>query len=345
MASYPDFEPEVFTISGDTEKRTLYLTGQMGSMFNRAIQGDYAPGSIFKMATAIAALESGNVTITEKINDTGIYPLAYKPRCWYYNDYKKGHGLLNVSDAIKKSCNYFFYEMGNRMGIDTLAKYATYFGLGQKTGIELPSETSGTLASRESDYAKNNGWYLGDTLSAVIGQSVNDFSPMQIAKYISILCNGGKKINPTIIRQIVNVDGSEVPKDEIESFVNQKLGLEEQVIESMEFKEENIKAVLEGMRSVAMESGGTAYNIFKDFEIEIGGKTGSAEAGTFTNAWFAGFAPFDNPEIAVVVLVENGGHGNYTGEVVREIIREYFGMNTESVIESVQAVPYIEMQN
>ena len=125
----------------------------------------------------------------------------------------------------------------------------------------------------------------------------------------------------------------------------EKLGITDDGQEELNIKQENLDAVLEGMKSVTSETGGTAYSIFKDFNIEVGGKTGSAEAGKNVNAWFAGFAPFDDPEIAVVVMVENGGHGNYTAEVVRDIIAEYYGMNTNNVNEDMTAKPYVEIAN
>ncbi len=347
MASYPDFEPEQFVGGIKSDVWAMYRDNTAKPLTNKAVQDAYAPGSIFKMASAIAGLESGAITLYEKINDTGVYYLGNNNwKCWYWTDYHRGHGYLNVSDAIKHSCNYFFYETGKRMGIDTLAKYARYFGLGTKTGIELPSETSGTLASQESKQEKyKEQWYQGDTLSAVIGQSLNNFSPLQMVKYIGMVANGGHKVNPTIVKAIKNSNGTEVPKDEIRKYVNQKLGLSEDNSEVLDIKQENIKAVLEGMKSVTSETGGTAYNIFKGFNIEVGGKTGSAEAGKNVNAWFAGFAPFDEPEIAVVVMVENGGHGNYTAEVVRDIIAEYYGMNTNNVQEDITAKPYVEIVN
>lgn len=347
MASYPDYEPEQFIGGIKPEVWASYRDNQAKPLTNKAVQDAYAPGSIFKMVSAIAGLESGAITRTEKINDTGVYRLGNNEwKCWYWTDYHRGHGYLNVSDAIKHSCNFFFYETGRRMGIDTLAKYARYFGLGTKTGIELPSETAGVLASQESKKERmNEQWYQGDTLSAVIGQSLNSFSPLQMVKYIGMLSNGGKKINPTIVKSIRNSDGTEVTREEIRKYVDEKLGLTNNDTEEITIQQANIDAVLEGMKSVTSETGGTAYNIFRGFNIEVGGKTGSAEAGKNVNAWFAGFAPFDDPEIAVVVMVENGGHGNYTAEVVRDIIAEYYGMNTNNIQEDITAKPYVEMLN
>lgn len=342
LASYPDYEPSLFYNGITQAKYDEYLS--QNALYNRAIQGSYAPGSIFKMVTAVAGLETGVITPKERINDTGVYTKYNQSwKCWYYTDYHRGHGYVNVSDAIQKSCNYFFYEVGDRLGIERLSKYARHFGLGEKTGIELPSETEGTLASLENSEEKNKTWNPGDTLNAAIGQGDNDFSPLQMARYLSILVNGGNKIDISIIKSVLRADKTEVDKTEIEQFVNNKLGITPVEDDDIEISQENIDVVLEGMRSVALERGGTAYAVFKDFGIEIGGKTGSAETATDdVNAWFAAFAPYDDPEIAVIVMIENGGHGSYSAQVVKDIIAEYFGMNSNGVQEDMTAIPYTE---
>ena len=149
------------------------------------------------------------------------------------------------------------------------------------------------------------GGVFGDTLNAAIGQGFNSFTPIQMARYLSVLVNGGKQVKPSIVKTIINADGTEVAKDKIQEAVNKKIGsVDEQ--EDIEISEENLTAILEGMRGVTTESGGTAYKIFKNFNIELGGKTGSAQKENGpANAWFVGFAPYDNPEIAVVVIIEN----------------------------------------
>lgn len=346
MASYPNYDPADFVGGISTEKWNQYNTDSAKPLMNKAVQNSYEPGSIFKMVTAIAGLESGAITTTEKINDTGIYSkYGEKWPCWYYTDYHRGHGYLNVSQAIERSCNYFFYETGDRMGIETLAKYARYFGLGQKTGVELASEASGAMATPE--YAETVGvtWTKGQTINASIGQGLDNFSPLQMAKYISMLANGGQDIDVTIVKSIIKPDGTEASRKEINDFVNQKLGLVDEENEDITISQKTMNAVLEGMRSVTTDETGTAYSRFQDFGIAVGGKTGSAESyddngNEIVNAWFAGFAPYDDPEIAVVVMVENGGHGNYTAEAVVEIMEEYFGMNTQEVQEDMSAVNY-----
>lgn len=351
MASYPTYNPADFVGGISTENWNNYNNNSAHPLVNKAVQNSYSPGSTFKMVTAIAGLESGAIDLRTRINDTGVYTKYrdFQPRCWYYTDYHRGHGWLDVSGAIEKSCNYFFYETADRMGIDTLARFAKYFGLGSKTGVELPSEASGSVASPETKaklHSDDPSWYAADTLQAAIGQNDNSFSPVQMARYISILANGGNRIDPTIVRTVRRSDGSEVSREEIESFVNQKLGVEEEQVEDIDINQDYLDAVLAGMESVTQDSSGTAYVRFKDFGISVGGKTGSAEAaGDKVNAWFVGFAPFENPEIAIVVIVENGGHGNYTAEVVRDIMEEYFGMNVETIEEDMTAEPYVQIMN
>lgn len=345
MCSYPDFEPQLFVDGISNEKWNEYTQEGRSALLNRAIQTACAPGSVFKMATAVAGLESGAITSTETINDTGKYYYGGTNwRCWSYTDYGVGHGYLNVSGAIKHSCNYFFYETARRMGIDTLVKYARYFGLGSKTGIELVGEEAGLLASKETSEALGKPWYGGDTLNAAIGQGDNSFTPVQVAKYIAMVTNGGHDIDVTLIKKIIKADGTEIDKTEIDNFINEKLGTKPQKKEDMNISQETISAVLEGMKSVTTETGGTAYSVFKDFNIEVGGKTGSAEAGKNVNAWFAGFAPYENPEIAVVVFVENGGHGYYIANVAKAIFESYFG-STEEIIEDRTAKPYTSQAN
>lgn len=342
MASYPSYEPQWFVGTLQSDKWDYMNDNETHPLLNKTIQGTYEPGSTFKMITAIAGLETGAITTKERINDTGIYKkYGIEMKCWYYTSYHKGHGYLNVTQALQHSCNYFFYETGDRMGISTLAKYALHFGLGKRTGIELPSEKEGTVASKNI-----NG--LGDTLNAAIGQGNNSFTPIQIAKYISSIANGGTVVQPSIVKTILNSDGTEVSQDEIRKFVNNKLGITEEN-DGIEISQESIQVAKEGMRMATSEAGGTAYKIFKDFKVEVAGKTGSAEAGTdankndLVNAWFVCFAPFENPEVAIVVMIENGGHGNYAAEVARDVLDQYFGNNEVTEInESIIAKPYTE---
>ena len=281
-ASYPTYEPQWF-VGGISQENWAYLRDdKRRPQLNKSIQATYAPGSIFKMVTAIAGLETGVITEKERINDLGIYTRysTYKPKCWYFTSYGRGHGYLNVTQALQHSCNYFFYETAYRMGINSVTKYALHFGLGNKTGIELPSEATGTVATKKEQI-----------LQSAIGQGENDYTPIQIAKYISSIANGGTIVKPTIIKSILNSDGTEISKEEINKYTNEKLKIET-TNDGITINPQSIQIAKEGMRMAASEAGGTAYNVFKKFNIEVAGKTGSAEAGKdknskdVVNAWF-----------------------------------------------------------
>ena len=326
MASYPTFKPEVFIggISSDDWKDLQ----SNNKLYSRAFQGAYAPGSTFKMVTATAALESEVVKETEYVNDRGVYPYAHNPVCWYYTSYHTGHGKVNIKQAIQKSCNYFFYEMGRRLGIDKLEQYAKYFGLGQKTGIEL-SDTAGSLASKETAKSKNRNWYLSDTLSAAIGQSYNSFSPLQMARYISIVANGGEHINATIVKNIKDAEGNEVSREELREYINNLLNENPDSVEDLKISQKSLDTVKAGMRLVT-SPGGTAYSAFADFNKSVAGKTGSAQAkatsdgSDIANGWFVGFTPYKDPEVAVVVILEDGAKDSYAAKVARTILDAYY---------------------
>ena len=343
MASYPDYNPQLFIDGISQEQYDSYKEGK--NLVNRAISGVYSPGSIYKMVTATAGLETGAITTKTKINDTGVYPKFGNPVCWYWRSYRRGHGYLNVTQAIQKSCNYFFYETGYRAGIENIVKYAEYYGLGMKTGIELLGEEIGTISRPEIVEARGEVWTPGYTLSAAIGQGDNGFTPIQMARYISSLANGGNRVDVTLIKNIMKPDGTEVDKKELENYVNERLGYTPTEVEDLNIKEENIDAILEGMKGVT-EDGGTAYSTFAGFDIEVAGKTGSAETGDpdKVNGWFVGFAPFDDPEISVTVLIENAGSGGFTAETARDIMAEYFGMNANEVKEDMTAIPSTQVQ-
>jgi len=343
MASYPDYNPQLFIDGISQEQYDSYKEEK--NLVNRAISGVYSPGSIYKMVTATAGLETGAITTKTKINDTGVYPKFGNPVCWYWRSYRRGHGYLNVTQAIQKSCNYFFYETGYRAGIENIVKYAEYYGLGMKTGIELLGEETGTISRPEIVEARGEVWTPGYTLSAAIGQGDNGFTPIQMARYISSLANGGNRVDVTLIKNIMKPDGTEVDKKELENYVNERLGYTPTEIEDLNIKEENIDAILEGMKGVT-EDGGTAYSTFAGFDIEVAGKTGSAETGDpdKVNGWFVGFAPFDDPEISVTVLIENAGSGGFTAETARDIMAEYFGMNANEVKEDMTAIPSTQVQ-
>lgn len=277
--------------------------------WNRAISGTYAPGSTYKILTSVAALEENIITPTDKITDKGKYTYYkdYQPVCHIYPG---SHGSVNVSDAIKVSCNYFFYDVGRRLGIDKLEEYSRKFGLGELTGIEIPGESSGVAASKTTREKRGEIWYPGDTLQASIGQSDNLYTPLQLCNYLATVVNGGTRYKTHLLYKIKNhKDGS----------VEETLP---EIIEQTDIKPENYKAIMKGMRSVTED--GTASSTFRDFEISVGGKTGTAEVTGSNNALFVAFAPYEDPQIAISVVVEHGAHGNYIAPVAKEVFEEYF---------------------
>ena len=334
MASYPNYNPSLFIGGISSSNWNNYLNDSRHVLVNKAIADQSAPGSTFKMVTAIAGIQSGAIDTQTKINDTGRYTFYkdYQPYCWK----RSGHGWLNVTQAIERSCNYFFYETGRRAGIDAIDEVAHSFGLGQKTGIELPGEISGILASPQTE----KEWTGGKTIQAAIGQLNNAFTPLQMAKYTAMIANGGKNLDVTIIKSIKNSDGTEVSRNELDTFISQTLNKNTNSGSDLTISDENLNAIKEGMKGVTSDDAGTAHTAFANFNIEVGGKTGSASTGkgSNANAWFVGFAPFDDPEIAVAVYVKNGQHGSNTAPIARDIFAQYLGMNSSSVTEDMTAM-------
>lgn len=335
MASYPDYDPNVF-VKGVSNAEWKELNNESKPMFNRNILGLYSPGSIFKMVVAVAAMEEGVIDENTIIKDEGIYTKYTnpQPKCWIWSpSTRRTHGEINVADAIKYSCNYFFYQVSELLGIEKIEEYAKLFGLGEKTGIELPGEKKGIVAGKTYSESVNKKWLPGHTLSAAIGQSDNTFTPIQIARYIAILANGGTRIKPHIIKNVINSDGTEVSKEELTEYFEETLGVttDSEYPEKIDISKITLKKIFEGMESVTGDSGGTAYSTFKDFEIKVAGKTGTVQVGNKDdNAWFLGFAPYDNPEIAICAVIEQGSHGTYTAPIIKAILEEYFVIKEES---------------
>ena len=347
MCSYPTFEPEVFL--GVLKNDVWKDINDNSKLLNTAVQSQNAPGSTFKMAVAAAALEEGVVTESEYVYDRGIYPYGHNPVCWYYTEYKRGHGNVNVKTAIQKSCNCFFYEMGRRLGVDTIAKYARYFCLGEKTGIELTGEASGIVASTEEARRRGETWYESNVLSAAIGQSYNNYSPLQMARYVSMIANGGNYIRPTLIKEIKDINGNKISDEEIDNYVNELLGINTEYNPEVQVSEQTLNTIKSGMRLVT-SSGGTAYTVFKDFDYSVAGKTGSAQArtsekGEIANGWFVGFTPYDNSQVAVVVFIEDGASNSSAAKAAKKILEAYYNADiqeTENLREDMSAQIYVE---
>ena len=325
MASYPTFNPNDFVSGIKYSKWKKISENKVKPMFNRVISGTYSPGSTFKMLSALAGLDSKVVTTTEKIKDNGRYEYGNHPMCWVYSYYGRNHGYINVTGAIKVSCNCYFYEVGRRMGIDNLVKYAKMFGLGSKTGIELYGESAGIVAGAN----KEMDWYLGDTLSAVIGQSYNSYTPIQLANYISTLANGGTLNKVSVVKDVTTNEYENISKEQIASYIEEIMGYKF-ISTKLQLNEQHVDAVVEGMKSVTSEQGGTSYIVFKNSDIEVAGKTGTAQVSQGTpNGIFVGFAPIENPQIAVVAIVEHGDSGSAVANIVKPILEEYFDISKD----------------
>ena len=272
------------------------------------------------MLMGVAGLEEEKITPKEKIVDTGIYKGGHNPHCWLYDRNGRTHGSINVSQAIQVSCNVFFYETGKRLGISTINEYAKMFGLGQKTGIEIAGEKYGTVAG---DNYNENKWYLGQTLSAAIGQESNSFTPISMVNYISSIANGGTLNRVKLVKNIKGNDNISISNLELNEYIEEYTKVET-LEKELNIEKENIEAVRYGM-SLVTSQGGTSYSIFKNLNVKVAGKTGTAQVqGKTSNGIFVGFAPYDNPEIAVYAIVEQGGEGTYVANVVKPIFEEYF---------------------
>lgn len=326
IASWPTYD--VTTI---IENYSDLLKAENAPLFNRALMGAYAPGSVFKPCTAIAALSEGIVNTEEEIKCEGVYTRyaseGYAPECWIWSSIPGEHythGELNVTGALLNSCNYFFYSVGNFLGIDNLEKYARDFGLGESTGIELV-ETKGNMSSEDThmDYAGTE-WRIGDTLQAAIGQSDSIFSPLQLAEYCAAVANSGTRHSASILKSVRNYDYSE------EVFTRQS-----EVMSTVTSAQYNWDAVHDGMFEVANNWQNEAvakYFIDLPQSQRAAAKTGTAQKGEniVNDAIFICYAPFDDPEVAVAIVVERGKAGANCAFMARQILDVYFNIKSYS---------------
>jgi len=315
MASYPDFDPRVF-LENDAAAINALWNDPNSPILNRATSGRYAPGSTYKPLVAVAALESGVIT-----PETLIYcPYREEIGGMMFTNLEGNQKYINLERALATSSNMFFYKVGVQTGIDNIVKWAKIFGFGRETGIEI-GEQIGSLASKE--YKKLNfgeDWYPANTAMASIGQLYNAFTPIQIANYISTIANGGKKFTPHLIKMAVDGNGK---------IVKEYSGEYEEVPVS----KKTLHAVHKGMIAVANAQDGTAVNAFKDFPFKVAAKTGTSETGyeatSSSNGLFVCYAPYDDPQIAIAVVVEHGVWGSWTAPIARDIMMEYFRLNEE----------------
>ena len=306
LASYPTyslstFRQDIAALSSDSVRRPLW---------NRATQASYAPGSTLKPLTAIAALESGATTVREKLYDTGkwVYPgySASYTYCWK----RSGHGSLNVRGAIMNSCNYYFAEMGYRMGMDTLREYYAKFGLGSPTGIEI-GDTAGRLPSQ------NEGENLAPW--AAFGQANQEYSPLQLANYIATLCGGGDRYATHLLKNVRSSGSGAL-----------EYVYDAEPVETIAMSSENLSAVLAGMHDLATDGAVSQY--FKDCIVDAAAKTGTVQTGDTknNNGAFVCFAPYDDPQIAVAIVIEKGGSGAALASTAVQVLNAYFSNTSAS---------------
>lgn len=316
LASYPSYNPNTFRLDYPELSKD-----RRGPLINKVIEEHYQVGSVFKMVTATAALEEGVVTRGERVYCPGTITRFGATKSCFRGTV---HGPINIVDAIKKSCNIFFYEMGLRVGIDNLAHYAREFGFGSPVGLkDVFGEKGGIVASREyKEQVYGEPWYPAETMDAAIGQSFQSITPLQLANYVAMIANGGIHYRPYLVEKVVDSEGNVVYMAEPE------------VVRYMDVDEKNWEIIREGMVGATLP-GGTAARL-ADLPVRVAGKTGTAQvAGSGRDipphSFFVAYAPAKDPEIALAVFVKHGGTGGATAvPVARKILESYFGLKNET---------------
>ena len=315
-ASYPTYDLSTFF-----ENYEEILEGEYGPLYNRALHGEYPPGSTYKMSMVVAGINSGTIDSTTEIYDEGVfskYGPDFMPKCLYYSNYGQLHEYMNASQALQVSCNYFFYELADRMHINTIDYTAKMLGLGEKSGVEL-DEGDGQRANPETKEEQHGEeWYTGDQITAAIGQSDNRFTPIQMCVYASTLANRGVRYRATFLNRVVSDDYRTLLYDN-----------EVSILSTMEISDDAYKAYTEGMHLVTQKTDwtGTAYSTFKNYPINVAAKTGTAENGILeasAHAAFVCYAPLEDPQIAIAIYGERAGHGSYLAPIAKAILDSYF---------------------
>lgn len=312
IVSKPSFDPNIFAGGISSKDWNAILQNKNNPLTNRVIQNAYPPGSVFKIVTAAAALETNLTTAEEVFIDQGVYVLnGWK----FYGWQTKGLGKLKIDDGLAWSSDPLFYELGYRLGIDQLASYAVTFGFGQSSGIALPGEEVGVVPTKQWKQEKyNEEWLPGETLIAAIGQGYYNATPLQQALLLMAVANGGIMYKPMVVDRVITPEGAVVREYKPE------------VLRTIYLRPTVWDTVRRGLLGVT--SRGTAAGAFQGLPVKVAGKTGSAETGRgTTHSWFACYAPFDNPEIAIAVFVEEGGDGSVAAApLARKILEAYFSL-------------------
>ena len=319
MVSRPAFNPNLFAGGISTVNWNILNNNPYHPMDNKAITGEYPPGSTFKIVTGTAALAEHKVTAQEKIFDSGRHWIIPKT-----NAGGEALGWIDFEQAMAHSDNVYFYEMGNRLGVDILERYARLFGLGTRTGIDLPYEAEGLVPNRKykADNYEDGEWYLSETFDAAIGQGFNLVTPLQAAMVVSEIAANGQRYRPHLVQRIVDVNGNTVRE------------IKPELLSTLEVDPSVIHHVQEGLHSVTKLGTGTA--LFAGFPVDIAGKTGTAENSQGRDhSWFVAYGPYKNPNVVVAVIVEQGGFGSVAaGPIARRILEAAFGLDKQ--IESMQ---------
>jgi penicillin-binding protein 2 len=345
MASGPTFDPNDFVTGMSREIWTGLISNPFRPLENKAIQAEYPPASTYKIVTAMAGLQEGVIDLETTFYCPGFYRYGNRTyRCWR----RGGHGDLNVIQALERSCDVFFYQVGEALGVDRLAWYAKACGLGALTGIPIDGEAAGLIPTAAWKLKRfKEAWQGGETLSLAIGQGFNLATPLQMAMLAAAVGNGGTLFKPNIIKSIKTGAG-EVITSSVPSVAGR-----------LPISEANLALVRQGLRDVVNDPKGTAYGArFKD--VAFSGKTGTAQVvgrkteeeatgseGSETetklifkdHAWFVAYGPSDNPQIATAVIVEHGEHGSSAAApIARELIRNYLGLPEDTVSKQLQVL-------
>ena len=315
-ASYPTYKLSTFSEDYNEILETPYAP-----LFNRALQGLYPPGSTYKMSMVVAGINSGVINSDTAVYDEGVYTKYpdLKVACYYYTGTGLVHGMVNAADALKVSCNYFFYDLGDKIRLSAMDSTAKALGLGEKTGVELP-EYTGHRANAETKKklysGDQSGWYKADQITAAIGQSDNAFTPIQLCNYTATLANRGTRYKATFLNRVVSADYRQIlAKSEVT------------VVSHLNISDDAYYAYSEGMQKVAHDDEGTASGAFWNYPIRVAAKTGTAQTSDpegIDNGAFVCYAPADDPQIAIAVYAEKSDGGSSLAVVAREILNAYF---------------------
>jgi penicillin-binding protein 2 len=324
MASTPAFDPNVFSRGIKSDEWRALIKDRLRPLSNRAIQGQYPPGSTFKILMAIAGLEEEVIQPEAKIFDPGYFAFGNRN----FRDWKKeGHGAVDLHRSLVESCDVYYYQLGARLGIDNIAKWARAFGLGEKSGALLDDEKSGLVPDTQWKRKRlRQAWYPGETLSVAIGQGYLTVTPLQIANMMAAVANGGTLYRPRLVSRVESIDGQKVYEQGPE------------VIRTIRLKSGTLTRVRHALADVVHGNAGTGKAARSPI-IALAGKTGTAQViemkGAYIkseqlsyfnrdHAWFVSYAPLEKPEIAIAVLIEHGGHGGEAAAPMAKKVAEKY---------------------